>query len=257
MLVRRCAAVGAIVASLSATVAAGGMNVTAVWVPAPIDVAECPSLDGYRSADLYLGFDVAPGNPAVTSAPGTGLAIVGGTFYQDETGINGPRPDEWYEVFPCARWDSYLTVGGAAPFFSPTYPEPDEADWGSELVAEWIGAPGETVEVVVDPSTFGDERFYVRIARFTATPGAASIAGELGVVYVPNAGMAIQDSVVVPNCPVCWFSQDLTGDGIVNAADLAALIAAWGACAGACPADFNADGVVGPEDLAELIAAWG
>ena len=46
------------------------------------------------------------------------------------------------------------------------------------------------------------------------------------------------------------------GDGIVGPADLASLLAAWGACA-ACPADFTADGAVGPADLAQLLANWG
>ncbi|MCA9291158.1 MAG: hypothetical protein KDA25_08515, partial [Phycisphaerales bacterium] len=48
---------------------------------------------------------------------------------------------------------------------------------------------------------------------------------------------------------------DLTGDGIVNAADLAQLLASWGACAG-CPADLDGDGVVGPSDLAFLLSNW-
>ncbi len=48
---------------------------------------------------------------------------------------------------------------------------------------------------------------------------------------------------------------DLNGDGFVNGADLAALLAAWGPCAG-CPADLNGDGDVNGSDLAALLAAW-
>jgi len=52
---------------------------------------------------------------------------------------------------------------------------------------------------------------------------------------------------------------DLDGDGVVDAADLASLIAAWGVCpaSGDCPADLDGDGSVGASDLASLIAAWG
>jgi len=46
---------------------------------------------------------------------------------------------------------------------------------------------------------------------------------------------------------------DLTGDGKVNAADLAVLIAAWGATG---PGDFDGNGVVGAPDLSALLAAW-
>ncbi len=46
---------------------------------------------------------------------------------------------------------------------------------------------------------------------------------------------------------------DLNADGVVDATDLAALIASWGASG---PADLNSDGVVDASDLASLIASW-
>ena len=48
---------------------------------------------------------------------------------------------------------------------------------------------------------------------------------------------------------------DLNGDGIVNGADLALILAAWGACPG-CPADLNGDGIVDGGDLAFILANW-
>ncbi|MCA9283703.1 MAG: hypothetical protein KDA22_00705 [Phycisphaerales bacterium] len=50
---------------------------------------------------------------------------------------------------------------------------------------------------------------------------------------------------------------DLNRDGVVNPADLAILLAAWGPSPPPNPADINGDGVVGPADLAALLAAWG
>ena len=53
------------------------------------------------------------------------------------------------------------------------------------------------------------------------------------------------------------------GDCVVDAADLAELLANWGRCGGdrACPADIfppdGGDGTVGAGDLAELLAGWG
>ena len=55
---------------------------------------------------------------------------------------------------------------------------------------------------------------------------------------------------------------DLNGDGIVGPADLAQLLAQWGACPikGECIADIapqpEGDGAVGPADLAELLSSW-
>ena len=55
-----------------------------------------------------------------------------------------------------------------------------------------------------------------------------------------------------PNaCPA-----DLTGDGEVNAADLALLLGAWGPNPGH-PSDFNGDDEVDAADLAQLLGAWG
>jgi hypothetical protein len=48
---------------------------------------------------------------------------------------------------------------------------------------------------------------------------------------------------------------DVTGDGFVDAADLASLLASWGKCA-ACAADLNGDGQVGASDLGTLLANW-
>jgi hypothetical protein len=51
---------------------------------------------------------------------------------------------------------------------------------------------------------------------------------------------------------------DLNGDGVVNGADLAILLGAWGACpkGAPCPADLDGDGGVGGADLAILLGAW-
>lgn len=51
---------------------------------------------------------------------------------------------------------------------------------------------------------------------------------------------------------------DLNGDGIVNGADLGALLSDWGPCddPGECPADLNGDGSVDGADLGVLLSNW-
>lgn len=54
--------------------------------------------------------------------------------------------------------------------------------------------------------------------------------------------------------PSLACSADLNGDGIVNGADMGALLGAWGTddeCA-----DLSGSGLVGAEDLAILLGAW-
>ena len=51
---------------------------------------------------------------------------------------------------------------------------------------------------------------------------------------------------------------DFDGDGDVDAADLAELLASWGPCVEpCCPTDFDGDGDVDAADLAELLSNWG
>ena len=56
----------------------------------------------------------------------------------------------------------------------------------------------------------------------------------------------------------CLSASDIGCDGIVGPADLAELLAQWGACPakGECAADLDSDGTVGPADLAQLLAGW-
>ncbi len=52
---------------------------------------------------------------------------------------------------------------------------------------------------------------------------------------------------------------DINGDGVINGADLGAMLGAWGACTDPadCPADLNGDGVVSGADLGLLLGCWG
>ncbi|MEC9373995.1 MAG: FG-GAP-like repeat-containing protein, partial [Planctomycetota bacterium] len=52
---------------------------------------------------------------------------------------------------------------------------------------------------------------------------------------------------------------DFNGDGVVNAADLGALLGSWGPCPAPpafCPADLNDDDVVNAADLGILLGSW-
>ena len=51
---------------------------------------------------------------------------------------------------------------------------------------------------------------------------------------------------------------DVTGDGAVNAQDIAAVLSAWGACPpkGACIGDLDGDGDVDAADVASVLSGW-
>ncbi len=76
----------------------------------------------------------------------------------------------------------------------------------------------------------------------------------LGTVIGPKAfehGMSYFGNPETP-CPA-----DLTGDGIVNGADLTVVLANWGKCKSGCEGDLNGDGNIDGADLTVVLAAWG
>lgn len=50
---------------------------------------------------------------------------------------------------------------------------------------------------------------------------------------------------------------DLTGDGMINGADVGLMLAAWGNCPAPCPADLTGDGMVNGADIGLMLAGWG
>jgi hypothetical protein len=96
-----------------------------------------------------------------------------------------------------------------------------------------------------------------RVCGNSAPNGAQVHLNGGGGSLIEGAGSCISnDCDDCPEAPAC--PADLNGDALVNAADLAALLAGWGSCGkGACPVDLNGDGAVNAADLSVLLASWG
>ena len=121
----------------------------------------------------------------------------------------------------------------------------------AELPEGWGGTGAE------DPRTFepglpADRTFADVLA------GADSIVfttGQPGLVFgLTDFDLRIDNVTITTNqgtaCPA-----DLNGDGLVDAADMGAMLALWGAAGSA--ADLNDDGVVDAQDLGLLLVEWG
>jgi hypothetical protein len=66
----------------------------------------------------------------------------------------------------------------------------------------------------------------------------------------------------IPDCceagTACGCAADISGNGVVDAVDLAAVLSSWGnAPTGKTNADINRDGEVNAIDLAEVLSSWG
>lgn len=111
--------------------------------------------------------------------------------------------------------------------------------WGStnEMVADvqaWLDTPEDNFGWII----IGDEGGFASTKRFDSRENPdPKVRPQLLIEY----------SLSNP--------ADLNGDGFVNGADLAELLANWGICPD-CDADLNGDGAVNGADLAELLANW-
>jgi hypothetical protein len=108
-----------------------------------------------------------------------------------------------------------------------------------------------------EPSPPATDVWHERTLRAVAPPTTAGVVAELVIVtnidqQFIGLGYFDDATLVVAGAN----PADFNGDGAVDAADLATLIAAWGPCAPACPTDLDADAVTGASDLAALVAVW-
>ncbi|MFZ9880947.1 MAG: S8 family serine peptidase, partial [Phycisphaerales bacterium] len=102
-----------------------------------------------------------------------------------------------------------------------------------------------------DPTLTRDEvrTALLSTARDLGTPGTDQFFG---------AG-CLDAAAALASVPPPYAPEDLNQDGLVNAQDLAIVLAAWGPCAdcdGGCAADLNGDCLVDAQDLSRILAAW-
>jgi len=86
----------------------------------------------------------------------------------------------------------------------------------------------------------------------TANVRMRFVARDLGTGSLVEAGL--DDFKIIDVDCTASIPGDLNGDGVVNGADLAILLGAWG---GTGLGDINGDGTVNGSDLALLLGAWG
>jgi len=111
----------------------------------------------------------------------------------------------------------------------------------------------------IDPGSGGGDAFDIAWAVDPATGDPAGLSGfdfiRIRTGVMADLGPLGEISTEIDAVADVRARGDFDGDGIVGGADLAILLAAWGA-----PhprADLNSDGVVDGADLAVLLAGWG
>lgn len=180
------------------------------------------------------------GNPAAANP--LGFAIFG-TFANGSRVFRANGPLAWTDLGPIdasAQFNGFAIVAAPRPDFmvatarTPLYQQ-------VPFVWHLGDALRRLDSVIVNP-----------IATLPSAPLQVVDANASGTILV-NAGPTLAPHLLHRLAP-----GDTDGDGLVNAADLAAVLDAWGAVPAGqrAAADFDGDQTVGPADLAALLAAW-
>ena len=134
-------------------------------------------------------------------------------------------------------------------------------------------APGDTVPIdsdlefaldVSDPdiaqyiaTAIDGGRLFLSVASLFETEQQG--AGTFPTFYTkenPFVTLGLQEAGRLTIVLAIGPAADLNGDGVVDGADLGALLSAWGPCNDPCPADLNGDGMVDGADLGVLLSEW-
>jgi hypothetical protein len=237
------------------------------------------TMNGVVDADAVLVAQNAAGNRRVWAGiKGTTLYVAtedagegDDVFLFVGAPVGALRAAPWAKSGQVASWSAFLADEN----------DNDYEGWFNALGATFTGAGnpqassgpnGGVVEGTIDLAAYlGAVPAEIALAAgpfATGNAGALKSAQQAPAAIAVNGNIEANEYVVVETCAITVPSPgaaagtccpaDLDGDGLVGAADLSALLSAWGArgtAAGA--ADIDGDGSVGAADLAALLGAWG
>ena len=200
---------------------------------------------------------------ALADVPDEGRFLVGhrvsnngdGTWHY-EYAVHNLNSDRSAQAFAVPLPDD--AVAGSIGFHDVDYHsgEPyDGTDWPSEIIEEGQRSLMWATQTF-DEDEGANALRWGTLYNFRFDTNAAPVDGQATItLFKPGTPESLSVMVSVPGIVIACIG-DIDGDNMVGAADLAAMIAAWGPNPGS-PADLNGDGNVNPADLALLLGSWG
>lgn len=120
-------------------------------------------------------------------------------------------------------------------------------DWNSATGAATLSVNGSTAGSFTSVAT--GSVYSAQLFSTTDAPGAGTTPLN-AYAYFDN--FSAEGVAPAPACPA-----DVTGDGVVDGADLGRLLGTWGRATIGTPSDLNHDGIVDGADLGIMLGAWG
>jgi endonuclease/exonuclease/phosphatase family metal-dependent hydrolase len=213
----------------------------------------CCDNDARRQEEIdailaFLRDALQPGGP-VTVAPGTAVVITGdlnlvGLAQQLESLLSGDVVNEGaYGPDFAPDWDGT----GLTRLLSRQTERRMGYTWRNDQSSFW---PGHLDYMILGDSVVETGRTFILY-----TP-------EMSPEHLARYGLQSGDSLASDHLLLCAdirpvsLPGDVNDDGVVDIADLVALIVSWGPCPPPCPADLDKSGAVDVGDLVIVLVSW-
>jgi subtilisin-like proprotein convertase family protein len=230
-------------------IADNGTVVRAVTVPPTADVRTIVGVRVRIAAmhpwvgDLSLTLR-HPSGVEVVLVDRAGIPSVG---FPGPWGCGGDNIDCWFDDAAASSAEGTCSVTAVPVLAGSLRP--------TGALASLVGrAPQGAWSLVVADAVAGDTGQLTAACIEIVTAPDCNLNGVPDATDIAAGTSADLDQDGVPD--ECGCVADINRDGAVNAADLATMLGAWGAC-GACEADLTGDGQVLGDDLALLLSSWG
>lgn len=215
---------------------AGDTATSGIWTRVdPVGTSAQPENDHSTNGTMcwVTGQGTVGGAAGAADVDGGVTTLLSPVF--DLSAMDEPLVEYWY-------W--YSNNAGSNPG-SDSMPVQISNDGG----ATWV----ELENVATNDGAWSYRQWRVRdFVTPTASVRIRFRAQDLGAGSLVEAG--VDDFRILNIDCTASVPGDVDGNGVVDAADLALVLSAWGAVSG--PADVNQDGIVDAADLAYVIGAW-
>ncbi|MCH2136042.1 MAG: hypothetical protein MK101_05605 [Phycisphaerales bacterium] len=193
----------------------------------------------------------------------------GGDSYWESDGVIRPDAESYYmEQVVDSAWVTIEYLGiefgpidGSDQIPSEFYNDTTDGPCPTTFGTEWYVTPEppEPVTISFDTTSDLDEEGGLAVLVHNVTLGTATydLGWPFGEVTVTLVDVEFQGAINMIATGTTACPGDVSGDGMVGADDILAVLSDWGDCSDDCSGDANGDGSVDVNDILVIISAFG
>ena len=235
-------------------------NQTKLMEPFITTAFDGPQSDDIRCGQRGYGDNYEPNDSAATA----NATVIGGsgTWLREDCSIDDNLDVDFYKFSATANSTVSVTVDavGAQSYLSGPQNANGSCSAGSAVAPRTVhnlnvqivrGTTGATIVATAASAAAGSAERLVSVVLPATDVYFVRVYPSTATDDVQLYSLAVTLNLV-PARPA-----DITGNGVVDGADLGLLLASWGSCGTPCPTDLDRNGATDGGDLGILLADWG